>query len=376
MVTLFLLLSNFLLIVANNNYTCEVFHRVLITGITGMIGSHLARAMLRRNGCFYIVGIVRLRSDLTALAGILNKIELVYGDITDSKRMSDVFMQVKPSLVFHFAAQAINAVSFSMPQLTLDANIQGTLNVLEAVRSLEKIPRVLVAGSSTEYGRAADTHVGPISENVILDPVSPYGVSKFATEKLAYQYFISHGVKAVTARLFIHVGVGGTDSLAIHQFCKQIVMAELGIGPDTIYHGNLETKRDMTDASDSASALIDLAIKGKPGEAYNVGSGTDMTIQTLLNLAVSHSTNKNLKTAVDVSRLRSFDEKVLVANIDKLRQLTGWTPRPNMELTVLRILDYWRSKVHTLYCYVDFDSENSPCNTPHNLNATKKTTLL
>jgi GDP-D-mannose dehydratase len=128
-----------------------------------MIGSHIARAMIKK-GCYQVFGIVRLRSDLTALAGILNNIELFYGDITDSKRMIEVFKQTKPSLVFHFAAQAINGVSFSMPQLTLDANIQGTLNVLEAVRMLEHKPRVLVAGSSTEYGRTTDTYVGAIRD--------------------------------------------------------------------------------------------------------------------------------------------------------------------------------------------------------------------
>jgi len=346
-----------------NSSTSEgcVQQRVLITGISGMIGSHVARALLRQRGCYKVCGIVRPRSDLSPLAGVLNQVELILGDITDSVRMIEIFKQVSPALVFHFAAQAINGISFHMAQLSLNTNIMGTLNVLEAIRHVDSHkPRVLIAGSSTEYGTTAETHDGPVSENVILAPISPYGISKLATERLAHLYFVTYGQQIVTARLFIHVGVGGTDSLAIHEFCKQISMAELGLASNEIVHGNLESYRDMTDAADSANTLIELALKGKPGDAYNVGSGTCIQTKQLLEIAMSFSTLKNLTARSDKSRLRVFDEMRLVANIDKLQKLTGWKPQPNMNHTVKRILDFWRTKVRELYCAETLDG-GSPC---------------
>jgi len=283
--------------------------------------------------------------------GLLSSVELVLGDITDSVRMVEVFKISSPALVFHFAAQAINGISFQMAHLSLNTNVQGTLNVLEAIQLLDSKPRVLIAGSSTEYGNTAESHGGPIPENVILEPVSPYGISKLATERLADLYWKTYGVKTVTARLFIHVGVGGTESLAIHEFCKRIVLAELGLGQPVVVHGNLESFRDMTDASDSSSTLIDLALTGMPGESYNVGSGTSMKIKELLDIAISYSTLKNITTRFEKSRVRVFDEKMLVANISKLQKLTGWIPKPDMHATVRKILDYWRFKIRALYCF-------------------------
>ena len=347
---------------ALNGTSCSEEKRVLITGVSGMIGSHVARELVRRRhqDCFKVFGLVRLRADLSALSGILHSLTLVFGDITDSVRMVDVFTHANPDLVFHFAAQAINGVSFSMAQLTLQTNVMGTLNVLEASKSLAKKPRVLVAGSSTEYGDTAETHSGPIPENVILAPVSPYGISKLVTERLARLYYVSHGVQTVTARLFIHVGVGGTDSLAIHEFCKQIAMAELGIAPPEIRHGNLDTFRDMTDAQDSAGVLIKLAQTGVPGEAYNVGSGTSMKTKALLDIAVAQSQVKNLTLIHEKSRLRVFDEKRLVADIGKLRNLTGWVPNTDMHQTVKNIINYWRGKVRVQYCATSEDG-STPC---------------
>lgn len=325
--------------------------RILITGISGMIGTHVAKAFVKKKDpCIRVFGLVRPRSDLSSLAGVLDKIEFVLGDITDSFRMIDVMKEIRPHQVFHFAAQAINGISFSMAQLSFDSNIGGTLNILEGLRinNLTKT-RVLLAGSSTEYGNTANTYDGPIPENIILDPVSPYGISKMGCEKVANQYFITHGIQVITARLFIHVGVGGTDSLAINQFCKQIALAEVGKGPKEIRHGNLKTLRDITNARDSAPILIRLIEEGKVGEAYNVGSGNTISIQSLLDTAIGMSKVK-VVALEDRSRLRSFDEKKLVANIEKVQKLTGWIPATDMRETVEEILNFWRKKVRALYC--------------------------
>jgi nucleoside-diphosphate-sugar epimerase len=334
--------------------------RILITGISGMIGTHVAKAFLKKNDpCTVVYGLIRPRTDLSSLAGFVDKIEFVLGDITDSFRMIDIVKEVKPHYIYHFAAQAINGISFNMAQLSFDSNIGGTLNLLEALRINNMTStRFLLAGSSTEYGNTANTYHGAIPEDVILDPVSPYGISKTGCEKLANQYFVSHKIPVVTARLFIHVGVGGTDSLAINQFCKQIALAEIGKGSTDIRHGNLKTLRDITNARDSAPILIRLAEEGNSGEAYNVGSGNTISIQSLLDTAIGMS-KVIVKGVEDRSRLRSFDEKKLVANIDKIKKLTGWVPATDMTETVQEILNFWRKKVRNLYCPEPGDCPNA-----------------
>ena len=205
--------------------TDEVFcKRVLITGINGMIGSHVAQSLVRltKEGkkCYDIYGLVRPRSDLTSLRGIMHHIKFLRGDLMDSESMQDAVATSNPHYVYHFAAQAINGISFNMPRMTLDTNIQGTLNLFEGIRLLKTKtkPRVLVAGSSTEYGLTANVVNGPLSEEAAMMPISPYGISKLTTEKLANLYNHSYDIPTITARIFIHVGVGGTDSLAIHEF--------------------------------------------------------------------------------------------------------------------------------------------------------------
>lgn len=327
--------------------------RVFITGISGMIGSHLARELVTSWPCVQVFGLVRPRTDLSALHGVLHEMTLLKGDITDASRMREVLRSTRPHTVYHLAAQAINGISYDLAQLTLDANVRGTLNVLEAVRLLRDTSpdlqtRVLLAGSSTEYGRTADNYGVPIPEEAPLRPVTPYGVSKVATENLGTMYNTSYGVPVITARFFIQVGVGGTDSLAVHEFCKQIALAEMGLAPPELSHGNLNTSRDMTDARDAAPVVVALSEIGEPGEAYNIGTGRTMTVHELLRLAVSKSTVR-IKTRQDFSRFRFFDEKILVADISKVRALTGWQPSSDMDDTVGRILDYWRRKVALLY---------------------------
>ncbi len=349
-----------------------------------MIGSHVARELVHRRAslscALAIHGIVRPRSDLSALRGVLEELTLHVCDIIDSRCVEDVVGSIQPAVVYHYAAQATNSFSDTLPQLTLDVNIHGTLNLLEAVRRRCNTTRtrVLVAGSSTEYGATADTWAGPLPEHAPLEPVSQYGVSKVATEKLSHQYWRAHGVRALTARIFIHVGVGGIASLAIHDFCQQIARIERGLAPPVIRHGNLATRaplcasngradrpalcgsrvraptphctgRDMTDARDSAATMVDLAELGTPGETYNIGSGHAVGIDELLALAISMA-RVPITAKQDAAKLRAYDEKVLVADNRKVRALTGWVPSTNMSQTTENILNYWRANVDLLYC--------------------------
>ena len=328
--------------------------RALVTGISGMIGSYVAKEILK-SGKYDVVGLVRYRSDLSNLAGVLDKLELVYGDITDEGRMREVVKRTCPHFVFHFAAQAINGVSYDSAGLTLDANIKGTFNMLEAVRAagLTKTTRFLLAGSSTEYGHTADTWDGPIPEKAPMEPISPYGVSKAAAELLARQYFQSYGMQVVIPRFFIQVAAGGTESLAVHEFSRQIAMIERGLQPPVLMHGTITTKRDVTDMHDSAGVVLKLAEMGVAGEAYNVGSGIAVSTKDILETAVSFSTRKDIKLEMDPTRVRVYDEKVLLSDNSKVRALTGWVPSPDIKKTVSDILVYWRRKVNERFPVTD-----------------------
>lgn len=338
---------------------CAKVTTVLVTGISGMIGSHVARELVKK-GCYQVTGLVRQRSNLEALTGILDRVTLVSGDIVDGARMLRVLEQVRPDYIYHFAAQAINGASFDVPGETLDTNVIGTMHILESVRRLGLSSRILIAGSPAAYGKSTEVQDGPLSEDAPLDPVSPYGVSKLAAEKLATQYFLSFGTKVVVARLFIQVGVGGTDSLAIHQFCKQVAMAELGLAEPVVRHGNLATVRDMTDVRDTAPLLIELAEQGLAGEVYNVGSGTGKEMQFILGTVLSLARTPML-AQLDSSRLRAYDERILLANTEKLRSLTPWSPTIDIRSTVEHVLNFWRQRVAIQFGVSD--ANNSPMST-------------
>lgn len=324
--------------------------KALVTGITGMIGSYVARELVR-DPCNEVYGLVRWRSNLHNLNGILGQLTLVNGDLSDSFRLRDLMRQILPDRIFHFGGQAINNVGFESPKYTLEINVIGTLNLLEAVRDIESLrqhTKILFAGSSTEYGKTGDEWEGPIPETAPLLPVSPYGVSKASAEMLTRQYFLAYGVQTVIARIFIHVAPGGTEHLAIQEFSRQVAMIERGLQEPVIEHGNLQALRDMTDVRDSAPVYVTLLEKGLPGEAYNVGSNLTYTTQQILDLILDHS-QVNVTARVDPKRMRFFDERILLADISKLRAQTGWAPNPDMRATVGHVLDYWRREVRQRY---------------------------
>jgi len=325
--------------------------RVLVTGVTGMIGSFVSRELVT-DPCVAVYGLIRWRSNLHNLQGILERMTLVYGDLSDAFRMRDLVQQILPDRIFHFGGQAINNVGFDSPQLTLQTNVLGTLNLLEAVRAVESLrphTRILLAGSSTEYGKTGDLWDGaPIPETAPLLPVSPYGVSKASAEMLARQYFLAYGVQTVIARIFIHVAPGGTEHLAIQEFSRQVAMIERGLQDPRIRHGNLRALRDMTDVRDSAPVYVALLEKGEPGEAYNIGSNLTYSTQQLLDLIMAHS-KVPVVAEEDASRFRQYDEKVLLADISKLHRLLGWMPNPDMRSTVTDVLNYWRREVALRY---------------------------
>lgn len=320
--------------------------RVLVTGITGMLGSHIAEALLEQE--YEVYGWVRPRGNVRNIASFANRVKLVYGELTDPFRTMTVMRDLKPDYVFHFAAQAFNSLSFGDPDYTLNTNIRTTLNLLEAARHLElqNTTKFLVAGSSTVYGSTTDEWDGPIPERAPMQPVSPYGVSKAATELLVLQYTRTHGIHAVVPRFFIHLAPRGVEALALHEFARQIAMIEHGAQEPVIQHGDIATKRDITDIVDSAPVVVCVAATAPSGTVVNIGSNISYTIREILEGAVQRSSMASkIQLKLDTSRLRAYDERTVLADITFLKNLTGWIPQPNMGKLTSQLLNYWRREV-------------------------------
>ena len=338
--------------------------RVLITGVTGMAGSHLAEYLLNIEG-LEIYGTYRWRSRVDNLddlkkAGKVNiitggfesmlhertdtsKLNLIEADITDSFSMKWVIGAVKPDRIFHLAAQSYVHASWGAPAETLHTNIIGEVNLLEAVRSAGIDPIIHIAGSSEEYGLVLPDEL-PVKETNPLRPLSPYGVSKATQEMIAYQYFMSYGLKSVITRAFNHEGPRRGEVFVTSNLAKQIVEFEKGLKPPVLYVGDLSSVRDWSDVRDVIKAYWLVTEMGTPGEVYNIGSGVGREVREMLDMLLGMS-NVDIEVEVDHARLRPSDVKVLVCDSTRFRKLTGWKPQIPFDKTLRDLLDYWRERV-------------------------------
>ena len=341
--------------------------RVLITGITGFAGSHLAEYILANHPDIAVYGTYRWRSrmenlDALSASGKLETIEgryptgatlrddsrqarvtLLHCELTDAGAVERLISSVQPQRIFHLAAQSFVQSSFDEPAATLRINIESQLNILEAIRRHDSQIRMHVAGSSEEYGLVHPDEV-PMKETNPLRPLSPYGVSKVAQDKLAYQYFKSYGLHLVTTRGFNHTGPRRGTHFVTSTMARQIALVEAEKNAPVIYHGDLTSKRDWTDVRDMVRAYWVALDKGEAGEVYNVGSGKCWTIREMLDMLLSHSTAK-ITMREDPARLRPSDVKILWADTSKFHRATGWEPRIPFEQTLADLLDYWRERV-------------------------------
>lgn len=317
---------------------------VLITGITGFAGSHLADYILENHPEVNVYGIVRWRSRMENVEHLRGKIKLIEGDIRDYVSIRSVIEEVKPDIIFHLAAQSFVPTSWKAPQETLSTNIIGQTNIFEAVRELGLDPAIQIAGSSEEYGLVYEKEV-PIKETNPLRPLSPYAVSKIAQDFLGYQYFKSYGMRIIRTRGFNHTGPRRGEVFVTSNFSKQIALIEKGKQePPVIKVGNLEAIRDFTDVRDMVRGYWFAATKGEPGDVYNICSGKGYRIREILDILLSLSKVK-VKVEVDPGRLRPSDVPVLIGDNTKFREKTGWSPQIPFEKTVEDLLNYWRERV-------------------------------
>jgi GDP-4-dehydro-6-deoxy-D-mannose reductase len=317
--------------------------RVLITGITGFAGSHLAEHILAHHPEVELHGIVRWRSRMENIAAIRQKVELYEADLKDLVSLQICLAHIKPDRIFHLAAQSFVPASWKCPAETFAINAIGQVNLFEAVRSLKLSPRIQIAGSSEEYGQVFEGEV-PMKETNPLRPLSPYAVSKVAQDLLAFQYFRSYGIHTVRTRGFNHTGPRRGEVFATSSFAKQIAEIEKGKRDPVIRVGNLEAKRDFTDVRDMVEAYWLSLEKGEAGEVYNIGSGIARPVKEVLETLLSMSKVK-VRIEIEEARLRPSDVPILLADASKFVRLTGWTPRIPFAQTLRDLLDYWRERV-------------------------------
>ena len=316
--------------------------RVLITGFTGFVGSHLAEHLLERGDC-EIHGLYRWRSRMENVNHLLDKVNLIEGDIADAAAMRRALEISRPDQVYHLAAQSFVPTSWTSPNETLDVNTRGQINLYEGIRQLGITPRVQVACSSEEYGLVLPQEL-PITEDNPLRPLSPYAVSKVTQDMLAYQYHASYGIDSVRTRGFNHTGPRRGQVFVCSNFAHQVASIEAGLQDAVIRVGNLEARRDFTDVRDMVRGYALALDEGEPGEVYNICRGESFSIREILDMLLEMS-NLDVKVESDPERMRPSDVPVLEGSAERFRKATGWEPRIPFEQTLRDLLDYWRDRL-------------------------------
>lgn len=325
--------------------------RAFITGITGMVGSHLADFLLTKTD-WEIYGLCRWRSPLDNIAHLLpqinrkERVHLVYGDLRDSDSINEAVREAKPDFVFHLAAQSYPKTSFTAPLDTYETNIQGTSRVLEALRQYKKDAVIHVCASSEVFGRVPKEKL-PINEECTFHPASPYAISKVGTDLVGRYYAEAYGMTVMTTRMFTHTGPRRGDVFAESTFAKQIAMIEQGQIAPVIKVGNLDSLRTFADVRDAVNAYYMLVtMKPKAGEYYNIGGQYSCSVRDMLNYLISLSPKKNdIRIETDPDRLRPIDADLQVPDTRKFEAHTGWKPEITFQQTMQDLLDYWRARV-------------------------------
>ena len=325
--------------------------RALITGISGMVGSHLADFLLEKTD-WEVYGTCRWRSPLDNLQHLLaranakDRVFFLYADLRDYISLQNAIEMARPEFVFHLAAQSYPSTSFTAPIDTLDTNIQGTVRLLEALRKCKDIdPVIHVCASSEVYGRVPKDKV-PIDEECTFHPASPYAISKVGTDLVGRFHAEAYGQKVMTTRMFTHTGPRRGDVFAESTFAKQIAMIEHDQIAPVIKVGNLDSLRTWSDVRDAVRAYYMLVtVNPVPGAYYNIGGNYSCTIKEMLNYLLSISTRRNIAIEVDPARLRPIDADLQVPDTRKFQVHTGWKPEIPFEKTMQDLLEYWRSRV-------------------------------
>jgi GDP-4-dehydro-6-deoxy-D-mannose reductase len=316
--------------------------RVLVTGVTGFVGGHLAEHLLDAGDL--VVGLSASGRWPESLAHLARSIRVERGDLTDvdESELAGLIARKQPDAVYHLAAQANPQASVSDPRGTWALNLGGALNLLEAVKASGLKPRVVLVGSGVSYGDPAPEDL-PVSERCPLRPNNPYAASKAAADLLGVQHFLAHDTDVVAVRPFNHAGPRQSSSYVLSALARQVAEVEAGRRP-RVEVGNLEVVRDFTDVRDVVRGYRLLVERGAAGEIYNLGTGVGVKIADALRMLAALA-GRPVEVYVDPARVRPVDQPRLVADPSKLRAATGWSPVFPIEQTLGDMLDYWRVEV-------------------------------
>jgi GDP-4-dehydro-6-deoxy-D-mannose reductase len=310
--------------------------RALITGVGGFVGRHLLQHLQTEGDDVYGLG---RAADVNGL----EPSRVVRIDLFDRPAVERAIRETRPDAVYHLAAQSSPAESLSDPWATMCNNLACQFNLLEGLVSAGLRPKVLVVGSSDEYGRV-EPHDVPTHENAPLRPTTPYAVSKVGQDVMGYQYFAQHGLPVVRVRPFNHTGPGHDARFVIPSFARQLAEIEIGVRGPVLHVGNLDVSRDFTDVRDMVRAYRLALTQGVAGDVYNLGSGHSTrladTVDQLIGMCRVHA-----ETQVDPALLRPSDIPRQEADIHKFTALTGWRPSIPWHTTLRDTFEYWRERV-------------------------------
>lgn len=333
--------------------------KALITGVTGMVGSHLCDFLLE-NTDWEVYGVCRWRSPLDNVEHLLEKVNqkdrlfFEYADLNDQVSLLTVIENVKPDYVFHLAAQSYPLTSFTAPIDTLNTNILGTCRLLEAIRLVrEKAegyePVIHVCASSEVFGKipAEKKPETGIHEECPFHPASPYAISKVGTDLLGRYYAEAYGMTVMTTRMFTHTGPRRGDVFHESTFAKQIAMIEAGLIEPVVKVGNLDSLRTYADVRDAVRAYYMLVtVNPVAGEYYNIGGSYTCKVGDTLQALINMSTAKDkIQVVTDPERLRPIDADLQVPDCRKFKEHTGWEPEITFETTMEDLLNYWRERI-------------------------------
>lgn len=309
--------------------------KVLITGVSGFVGSHLVELLLAKE--------YELHGTVFGSGNEVAGVKTYAADLTNLEATEKVIQEVAPDWVFHLAALSSPAASFGDGNQTLNNNIIAQANLLDSLVKHEIKARVLIVGSAEEYGKVDEASL-PIDEHCPLRPMSPYAVSKIAQDFMGLQYYLSYGLECIRVRPFNHVGERQPPVFVLPAFAKQVAMIEAGKQEPVMMVGNLTATRDFTDVKDMVGAYELAMMRGEPGEVYNLGSGNEVAIEDLLQFLLDQAKVK-IEVKQDPARMQKSDVPRLKANASKFSSLTGWKAEIPFFSTVTRVLDYWRQTI-------------------------------
>lgn len=307
--------------------------KALITGVDGFVGKYLSEYLLEQGYEVYGTTILENYEN--------NKINVKRMNLLDKEQVDEVIENIKPDKVFHLAGQSAVGLSWKSPVLTVDINVNGTLNILEAIKKHSKASKILIIGSSDQYGPVKPEEC-PINEEKIQNPQSPYGVSKKMQEEMCKLYVNAYNMNIIMVRAFNHIGAGQGKNFVVADFASKIAEIEKGNNEPILKVGNLETFRDFTDVRDIVRGYCMLLETGKIGEVYNIGSGKAVKVSEILEKLIKMS-KVPISVEIDSEKFRPVDVPLVVCDNQKIRKDTGWKTEISIDNTLREVLGYWRN---------------------------------